>query len=188
MPREGYEHKANGPAAYHENALTLVKTAVADSLHNAGERFRESGVPKGSVVLQTQEIALDETLGDGDRFSVCAIKEGEIVAKIFLLIAAIKALAARSRVGDNDPIAHSPGIDVRDFGNDSGHFVSKNGRRCDHAGVIAALENFEVGAASERRFDAQSHFAPGKRARLDLLDPQIFASVQHRRLHRIVQT
>jgi len=188
MPCEGDEHEADGAATYNEDALTFVEMAIADSLDNAGERFGEGSVPKGSLVLQTQEIALDETLGDGDRFGIRAIEEEEIITKIFLLIAAVKALAARSGVGDNDPIADAPGTDVRgDFGNETGHFVSENGGRCDHAGVIAALENFEVGAASERGFYAQSHSARGKRARLDLLDPQIFASVQHRGFHRSCQ-
>src|SRR5437867_4811681 len=61
--------------------------------------------------------------------------------------------------------------------------MSEDRRRCNHAGVIAAFENFQVGAARQRSFDAHANSAGRERPWIDLLDPQIFPSMQHRRFH-----
>src|SRR6185503_10169403 len=79
MPCEGDEHEADRAAAYNEDALTLVEMAIVDPLDNAGKRLSEGSVPEGSLVLKAQEIALYETLRDGDRFSIRAIEEEEII-------------------------------------------------------------------------------------------------------------
>ena len=61
--------------------------------------------------------------------------------------------------------------------------MAEDGGRHDHFGVIAALENFEVGAASQRGFDADADFARLERRRRDVFDLDFFLPVQDGGFH-----
>ena len=50
--------------------------------------------------------------------------------------------------------------------------------RNDHARVISAAKNFEIGAAGERRADADDELAGGGLGNGNLLDANIFAAVK----------
>jgi hypothetical protein len=55
--------------------------------------------------------------------------------------------------------------------------MAKHGGRYDHFGVITALEDFQVRATSERRFDANANLARFQGLGRDLLDPDIFFAI-----------
>ena len=61
--------------------------------------------------------------------------------------------------------------------------MPENGRRHDHFGVITALENFQVRAAGERRFDADAHLAGLEHCRGDFLDAHVFFAVKNSGFH-----
>lgn len=61
--------------------------------------------------------------------------------------------------------------------------MAKNGGRYDHPGVIAALENLEVGAAGERGFDADADFTGLERGWHDVFNPDLFLPVQDGGFH-----
>jgi hypothetical protein len=62
---------------------------------------------------------------------------------------------------------------------DSGQLVAKDGRRSNHAGVIAALPDLEVGSASERDFHAHQRLVRRQPRNADTFDLQILAAVQY---------
>jgi hypothetical protein len=70
-----------------------------------------------------------------------------------------------------------------DFRNHPGEFVAEDGGRDDHLGVVAALENFQVGAAGERGLDADADFAGLERRRRNFLDEDFFFSVEDGGFH-----
>src|ERR1035437_9716673 len=61
--------------------------------------------------------------------------------------------------------------------------MSEHRRRHDHLGVVAAFENFQVRAASERGFDGDSHFTRLECERRDFFDAHIFFSVKNSSFH-----
>jgi hypothetical protein len=63
--------------------------------------------------------------------------------------------------------------------------MSKDRRRGDHFGVIAAFEDLQVGAASQGGLDGHADLAVLERARLDFLDAQVFASVENGSFHEV---
>ena len=65
--------------------------------------------------------------------------------------------------------------------------MAEDGGRDDHFCVVAALENFQVGAAGERGPDTDADFARLKRGRRDFLDENFFLRVEDGGFHeRIV--
>src|SRR4051812_49591423 len=70
-----------------------------------------------------------------------------------------KALTARRRVRHHDAISAGPIGNARAYlANDAGEFVTKYGRRHDHARVIAALINFQIGDRKSTRLNS-SHMS-----------------------------
>ena len=61
--------------------------------------------------------------------------------------------------------------------------MSEDGGRNDHLRVVAALENFQVGAAGERGLDAEADFAGLERGRREVFDLDLFFSVQDGGFH-----
>jgi hypothetical protein len=75
------------------------------------------------------------------------------------------------------------GLWILDFTNRSGELMPKHRRRHDHFCVIAALENFQVGAAGERGFDADADFARLEGWRRDVFNLDFFLPVQDGGFH-----
>ena len=65
----------------------------------------------------------------------------------------------------------------------SGQFVAEERRRHDHARMIAAAKDLEVGSAGERRAHAHDQFARSGLGNRNALDANIFATVEDCGLH-----
>lgn len=61
--------------------------------------------------------------------------------------------------------------------------MSEDGGRDDHLRVVAALENFQVGAAGKRGLDANADFAGLERRRRDFFKEDFFFSVEDGGFH-----
>jgi hypothetical protein len=113
----------------------------------------------------------------------------------------VKTLAARRRIRHYDPLADSPlaGSAVRtlDFGlwtlewlgvphfaDGPGQFVPEGRRRHDHPRMIAALEDFEVGAAGQGGLDLNPHLARFEGSQRNLFNPKIFFAIKHSGFHQ----
>ena len=153
--------------------------AVFDALHDAGEGFDEGGVAEGGFGLEAQEIFLHEAARDDDGFRVGTVEEEEVVAQVFLFDLAGGALAAGAGVGDDDAVADVPVFHVgRGLADDAGEFVAEDGGRDDHAGVVAALENFQVRAAGQRHLDGDADFAGAERWLGAFFNADVFFAMQ----------
>ena len=64
-----------------------------------------------------------------------------------------------------------------------GQFMAEDGGRHNHFGVIAAFENFQIGAAGERGLDADADFAGFQRWRRDVFDLNFFPAVKDGGFH-----
>jgi hypothetical protein len=122
-----------------------------------------------------------DAAGDAQIFSVGAIVEEQIFAKIFLATATVKAAQARRGIGGNDALADAPaGINALSEGGDfTDDFVAENGGRLNHARVVTALPNFEIGAIGKREANAEEDFIGGQSRHVDFFDAQIFAAVEN---------
>ena len=65
----------------------------------------------------------------------------------------------------------------------AGQFVAEESGRDDHAGMIAAAKNFEVGAAGEGGADADDEFTGLRPGNGHIFDANIFAAVEDCGLH-----
>jgi hypothetical protein len=179
---------------------------VFHALNHTGQRFDERGVAEIRFRLEPQQVFLDEWRGNDNGFSVSAVEEQQIFAKIFLFVAAKKTFAAGRGIGRDDAVADLPvgrvrhsvraadGIragggqgtarpTLRNFRDDAGEFVAEDGGRHDHSGMIAAFENLQVGAAGERGLNADADFARFQRRRRKVLDLNVFFTVKNGGFH-----
>ena len=78
---------------------------------------------------------------------------------------------------------------TKTYGDDvAGELMPEQGRRLNHAGMIAASEHLHIGAAGQRRADAHQnvpHANPGNGYRLD---EQVLSPVQNGSQHSIVHS
>src|ERR1051325_94327 len=101
------------------------------------------------------------------------------------MVATVEALTARGRIGDDHTVSALPFWRLG-FRNDPGKFVAEDCRRHDHLRVIAALEDLQVRAAGQRRFDSNSHLARFQWRGNDLLDANIFFAIKNSGFHLFV--
>ena len=128
---------------------------------------------------------MDKARRNDEGFRVsAAIQEKEVIAQIFLVVQAMETCSTGSGICGDDAITNAPIFHPGgDFRNAAGEFVSKNGGRHDHAGVMPAFVNLEIGAASERGFDGDANLAGLQGRRGNFLDPDVLASVEHSGFH-----
>src|SRR5262249_43417978 len=70
-----------------------------------------------------------------------------------------------------------------DFLNHAGQFVTKQRRRHDHARVIAALKDLEIGAAGQSHVHLHQHFPALQRGDGHFLNLHVLLAVEDRRCH-----
>jgi len=65
-------------------------------------------------------------------------------------------------------------------------FVPEQRRRNDHLGMVAPAEDFQVGAASQRRPDANQHIVGADSGNANGFHPNVFTAVQYCGQHLLV--
>ena len=81
-----------------------------------------------------------------------------------------------------------PGHRVADRHDIAGQFVAENSRRHDHAGVISAAKNLQIGAAGERGAHAHQNVARPDRGNRNALDAHVLFTVQNGREHGLIES
>src|SRR4029077_14454205 len=111
-----------------------------------------------------QHVFHRNAAGDAHVFGIGPVVEEQVFAKIFLTATTVVAAQARSGIGGNHAHANAPSCvhALSHRRNVSNDFVSKDGRRLDHFGVIAALPDFEIGAVGQREANTEEHFVGSK--------------------------
>ncbi len=169
----------SGPPPITAIDIALARIGILESVHGAGQRLSQRRMLQRHVVRHDERVLGDDALGNADELGVSAVVEEQIVAEILLAAQAEIALAARRGVERDDAVA---GREIRDslarFDDRSRQLVAEERGRHDHARVIAAAKDFEIGAAGERRAHANDQFAGGGLGNGNLLDADIFAAVK----------
>ena len=127
--------------------------------------------------------------GDEEEFGVGAVIENEAIAKVFLIVAAVVALAAGRGVEGNDAVSGAKGGDAAaDLVDSACQLVAERDGGLEHARVIAAAVDLEVGPAGERGVHTHDDLARTGLRHGNLLNAQILAAVEnggcHVRCHR----
>ena len=184
MPRQRHEHQTNRPAANDQQTLPGLRIHLLPSLRHAGQRLGQRRVGESRPRFEAQEVLLHHAGGDDNRFGISAIEKKEVVAKIFLALLAIAAIAARRGIGRHHPVPHPPAPDTGShFANVPGQFVAKDRGRRDHFRMITPPEDLQVSPARQRRLNGDTHFAWFERGRRHFHHPQIFLSMEHGCFH-----
>jgi hypothetical protein len=135
-----------------------------------------------------QRVAGDDFGGDADEFGIGSVVEEEIFAEILLGALAEIALAAGGRVDRDDTVAefkiHTFFDAFAQFDDSAGELMAEEGGRLDHLGVVAAAEDFEVGAAGEGYGDFEDEFAGVGARDGNLFDADVFLAVEDGGGHR----
>ncbi len=169
-----------GPIPMTTTVSPSIDPGLLDGAQHAGEGFDEGRLVKSDFVGQDQQVLADDPLGDLDVLGVGAVDELKILAEVGQVPLAEEALVARARVGRDDPHPGGEAVHpVPDFLDDPGEFVAEDGRRDDHAGVESLPVHLQVGAAGQRRLDADQHFAATDARNRYLLDPDVALPVEH---------
>ena len=152
---------------------------ILKPVHGAGQRLGERGVLQRHILRNDESVLRDDARGNLDELRIGAVVEDQIVAKILLAAQAEVALAAGRGVERDDAIAGSEiGDALAGFDDGSGQLVAEERGRNDHARVISAAKDFEIGAAGESRANADDELAGCGLGNGNLLDADIFAAVK----------
>jgi hypothetical protein len=152
---------------------------VFESVHGAGEWLSECGVLKRDVVGDFEGVFGDDALGDADELGIGAVIEEEIVAEVFLAAIAEVAVAAGGGVECHYAVTGGElGDAFPGLYDGAGKLVSEERWGHDHAGMVAAAEDFKVSTAGKGRANADDQF-PGQCLRhRDSLNANVFATVE----------
>ena len=146
---------------------------------HAGQRLGHGRVFVGNVRRNGEHVAFHDPPRYTDVLRIGAVVEEQVLAKIFLVLGAEETHAAGRGVQSHHAHSFAETAHSRaDLLDHSRQFVPEQGRRHNHAGVITALVDLQVGAASERdlHFDQDLTFPHAGNGHL--LDLYVFLAVQ----------
>jgi hypothetical protein len=135
-------------------------------------------VLEGDIGGDEQSILLDDARGNRDEFGVGSVVEEQVVAEVLLVAAAEVALIAWSRVEGDDAVADSEIPNAGTYFVDNARELMPEGHgQSEHARVIAATVNLEVGATGEGGLDANDDLSRTGNGYREALKAHIFAAV-----------
>ena len=115
---------------------------------------------KRDVGRNDQHVGFDDAPRDADVFGIGSVVEEQVFAEIFLVLGAVEAHLAGRGIERHHAHALLEAVHaLADFLDYAGQFVAEERGRDDHAGVVAALIDLEIGAAGESDLDFDQHFA-----------------------------
>ena len=170
-PRHLHEHQSDGTSADNYHRVPDLNPGLVEAAQHTRQRFGHRGIFKAHIGRNHQHVGFDDALGDANVFGVSAVVEQQVFAEVFLMLGAIEAHLAGRRVQSDDAHAFlesvDPGAHLFDH---SGQFVSEQCGRNDHAGVIAALVDLEVGPTGQGDLDLYENLAIANARDRDLFD------------------
>jgi hypothetical protein len=177
---ERHQHQADRARADHREGLAFPQPAGFDAADDARERLHDCRLTEADPGRERQQVLAHHAGGHPGELGVGPVPELQVVAQARPAVLAPGANTTRGRVGDHHAgsgkNAHDPRADLFD---DACHFVPEDGRRRDHAGVVAAAEDLDVRSAGEGGARPQQQLARLEARYLDPLDPHVLAAVEH---------
>ncbi len=177
-------HQPQRAAANDGNRIAGVRARIFKAVHGAGQRLSKRSVLQRNVVENVEGILGNDTSRDADELGIGAVVEEQIVAEVFLAMLAEIALPAGGGVERNHAVAGSKVRDSFAHLNDrSRQLVAKERRGHDHARMVAAAKDLQIGSAGERGAHAHNQLARFSFRKGNLLNANIFAPVEDSGLH-----
>src|SRR5215472_4121214 len=175
----------NRAAANYNRGIARAHFHLMNPAKHAGKRLGKRSALIIHGMRDFEHVFHGDAARNAHVLGISAIVEEQIVAKILLATAAVVATQARRGIRRHHTHSEAPArINAFARGYDvANQLMAKYRRRLNHARVIAALPNFEVGAVGERKADAQKHFVSGQRRNVDHLNPEILAAIEDGRRH-----
>ena len=153
-----------GPPPMIVDRVADFDSGFVQAAQHAGQRLGHGGVFETDAGRDDQHVRFDDAARDADVFRVGSVVEEQVFAEIFLVLGAVEAHLARGGVERDYAHALLEGVyALADFLDDSGEFVAEERRGDDHAGVVTALVNLEIGAAGERHLHLDQGPLPFRR-------------------------
>lgn len=182
-----HEHQTNGTGANDHHRVARSGCRFLETTNDTGQRLGERRMLKGNPVRDQKGVLLNDPCGDANIFCVSAVIEEKVLAKILLPAKAEKTPVARGRVQGNDAVPRAKICDPgAHLGYGSRHLVSEWDRRFQHHGVITTPVNLQIGSTGKGRSDTYDQFALLCARGRDLLQTQVFLSVEDRRDHLLI--
>src|SRR4029077_8334967 len=126
-----------------------MHTRFVNAPQHTRERLRHSSIHKRHVGRNLQHVLADDTAWDANVLGISAVVEEQILAEVAVLPAAKKAYAARRGVRRHNTRTQRQAVGKlrTHLLHHSGKLMSEDRRRRDHARMVTALPDLEVGSA-----------------------------------------
>src|SRR6185369_2709965 len=184
-----HEHHPDGAATYHGDRVADLETGFVETAQDAGQGLDHRRFLIGHVRRNGEHVGFNDTLGDANVFGVGSVVEEEIFAKIFLVLRAVEAHSAWCGVEGNDALAflESPDAGAELF-DGAGKFMAEEGRGNNHASVISALIDLEIGTTGQCDVDLDKDLAIANTWNRNLLDLNVLFTVEDCSCHLSVHS
>ena len=177
-------HQSQRAAADDGHRVAGMRMRVFESMHRAGQRLGQRGVLQRHMVGNVQRVLGHDARGNANELGISAVVEEQVVAEVLLAARTEIALSAGGGVERHHAVAGSKTRDsLAGLDDGSRQLVAKQRRRHNHARMVAAAEDLQVGAAGERRADADNQLTRPGLGNRHLLNANIFAAVEDCGLH-----
>src|SRR5579862_4962407 len=125
-------------------------------------------------------VPLHDTRRDPNVFRVGAVIEEQIFAEVFQASTAEETVVARRRICGHHPLARAyPSHSIANGDYIAGQLMPEDSWWHDHSRMIAAAENFDIGATSQRYFHAHQNVFATNLGNGDPLYLQVFLAVEY---------
>src|SRR5665213_3488723 len=182
-------HQTQRPPADHRDSIAFARARIFKAMDSARKRLGQRRMFHRHMIWNLQSVLCDDAGWDSDELCICAIVEEQIVAQVFLPAAAEVTFPAGSGIKRHNAIAPCEFSNaLARLNHRSGKFVTKQRRRHNHACVITAAKDFQIGPTSERRAHLDDDLSrPCLRYR-NLLNSYIFTTVEDCGTHGAVSS
>ncbi len=155
-----HKHQPDWPAADDGDGVADFDAGFMQSAQHAGQGLDHGRLFVAHIRRHGQHVGFNDAARDLDVLGVGAVVEQQILAQVLLMLGAVVAHLAGRGIQRHHPHALLESAHARaDLLDHSRQFVPEQSRRNDHAGVIAALVNLEVGAAGQGDLHFDENFA-----------------------------
>ncbi len=187
--RDLHEHQPDRPGADDGHRVADLHLGFVQPAQHAGQRLDHRGFFEAHVLRNGQHVGFNDAARNANVFGVSAVVEQQVFAEIFLVLGAVETHAAGRGVQRHHAHALLEAPDVgANFFDDAGQFVAKQRRRHDHARVIAALIDLQIGTAGQGHLHLDQHFPFVQRGDRHPFDFDVLFTVEDRRCHLSVHS
>src|SRR5215469_269950 len=143
----------NRAAANYNRGIASAHFHFVNAPKHAGKRLGKRSALIIHRMRHFEHVFHGDAAGNAHVLGVSAVVEEQIVAEVFLAASAVVTEQAGCGIrGDHTHSDAPTRVDALAGGDDvANQFMAKHCRRLNHARVIAALPDFEVGAVGERK-------------------------------------